>query len=96
MGMVLYPGCFAIGIGQGVPTGLVALMADLVPLAIAGLSMPMPGQAVTGRQWFDTAIGMLGVGVVSADVLDVGDAPLFAYVLPVLGMEPFAFATVLQ
>ena len=71
-------------------------MTDLVPLAIAGLSMPKLGQALTGRQWFDTAIGMLGVGVVSADVLDVGDAPLFAHVLPVLGMVSFAFATVLQ
>ncbi len=96
LGMVLYLGGFAIAIGQGVPTGLVALMADLVPLAIAALSLPMLGQALTGRQWLGTAIGMLGVLVVSADVLAVGHAPLFAYVLPVMGMVSFAFATVLQ
>ena len=35
LGMFCYLGGFAIAIGEGVPTGLVALMADLVPLGIA-------------------------------------------------------------
>lgn len=96
LGMFLYLGGFAIAIGFRVPTGLVALMADLVPLAIAALSLPMLGQRLSGRQWLGTGIGMAGVLLVSADVLAVGNAPLFAYVLPVLGMLSFAFATVLQ
>lgn len=96
LGMFLYLGGFAVGIAYGVPTGLVALMADLVPLAIAVLSQPMLGQRVTGRQWIGTAIGMAGVLIVSADVLALGDAPLFAYVLPVAGMLCFGFTTVLQ
>ena len=96
LGMFLYLGGFAIGIAYRVPTGLVALMADLVPLAIAVLSQPMLGQRLTGRQWIGTGIGMAGVLIVSADVLTLGDAPLFAYLLPLAGMLSFGFTTVLQ
>lgn len=96
LGMFVYLGGFAIGIAYRVPTGLVALMADLVPLAIAVLSQPMLGQRLTRREWTGTAIGIAGVVLVSADVLRIGDAPLFAYLLPVAGMLSFGFTTVLQ
>lgn len=96
MGMFVYLGGFAVAIGQRVPTGLVALMADLVPLAIAALSFPMLGQRLSARQWVGTAMGLAGVLVVSADTLRLGDAPIPAYVLPILGMISFALATVLQ
>ncbi len=96
LGMFLYLGGFALAIGQRVPTGLVALMADLVPLAIAAMSLPILGQRLTGRQWLGTAIGLAGVLVVSADAFALGDAPAMAYLLPVLGMISFALATVLQ
>jgi drug/metabolite transporter (DMT)-like permease len=39
---------------------------------------------------------MAGVLIVSADVLTLGDAPLFAYLLPLAGMLSFGFTTVLQ
>lgn len=96
LGMFVYLGGFAVGIAYRVPTGLVALMADLVPLAIAVLSQPMLGQRLTRREWIGTAIGIAGVLLVSADVLRIGDAPLFAYALPVAGMLSFGFTTVLQ
>ena len=96
LGMFLYLGGFALAIGQRVPTGLVALMADLVPLAIAALSLPVLGQRLSGRQWLGTAIGLGGVLIVSADALTLGTAPGWAYLLPVLGMIAFALATVLQ
>lgn len=96
LGMFLYLGGFALAIGAGVATGLVALMADLVPLAIAGLSLPILGQRLTGRQWLGTAIGFAGVFIVSADALALGDAPVLAYVLPIMGMVSFALSTVLQ
>ena len=95
-GNFLYLGGFAFAIGQRVPTGLVALMADLVPLAIAALSLPVLGEALSGRQWLGTAIGVLGVVIVSADALRLGDAPLYAYVFPVAGMVSFALAIVMQ
>ncbi len=89
MGMFLYLGGFAVAIGRGVPTGLVALMADLVPLGIAVLSAPILGQALSGRQWLGTVIALGGVLLVSADALALGDAPPLAYALPILGMLAF-------
>lgn len=96
MGMFLYLGGFAYAIGQRVPTGLVALIADLVPLAIAALSQPVLGQRLSGRQWLGTAIGVAGVLLVSADSLSLGSAPPIAYVFPVAGMLLFAVVTVMQ
>ncbi len=96
LGMFLYLGGFALAIGQGVPTGLVALMADLVPLGIAVLSAPILGQPLTRRQWIGTAVALTGVLLVSADALALGDAPPLAYALPILGMLAFALSTVVQ
>ena len=96
LGMFLYLGGFSWAIALRVPTGLVALMADLVPLAIAALAWPMLGQRWTGRQVLGTGIGIGGVILTSVDALALGDAPAFAYGLPVLGMVTFGLATVLQ
>jgi drug/metabolite transporter (DMT)-like permease len=96
LGNFIYLGGFAFAIGWRVPTGLVALTADLVPLAIAALSLPLLGQGLTARQWAGMALGVAGVVIVSADTLRIGDAPMLAYVLPVAGMLSFALAIVLQ
>lgn len=96
LGMFLYLGGFALAISEGVPTGLVALMADLVPLGIAVLSAPLLGQALSGRQWIGTTVGLAGVVLVSVNVLTLGEAPIHAYALPILGMLAFALSTVLQ
>ncbi|MCF1707833.1 DMT family transporter [Tabrizicola sp. J26] len=96
LGMFLYLGGFALAIAYRVPTGLVALMADLVPLAIAALSFPILGQRLSGRQWLGSAIAMGGVLIVSADSLRLGHAPALAYALPILGMISFGVSTVLQ
>ncbi|CAN7209745.1 DMT family transporter [Mesorhizobium amorphae] len=94
--MFLYLGGFALAIGQRVPTGLVALISDLVPLAIAALSQPVLGHRLTGRQWIGTALGVTGVLVVSLDSLALGTAPAWAYVLTVASMMVLALATVVQ
>ncbi|MDQ2066267.1 DMT family transporter [Xinfangfangia sp. CPCC 101601] len=96
LGMFLYLGGFALSISYRVPTGLVALMADLVPLAIAMLSAPILGQRLTGRQWLGTFIALAGVVAVSADALRIGSAPLVAYLMPAIGMIAFAVSTVIQ
>lgn len=96
LGMFLYLGGFAVAIGRGVPTGLVALMADLVPLGIAVLSAPLLAQHLSGRQWLGTGIALAGVLTVSADALALGKAPVIAYALPILGMLAFALSTVVQ
>ena len=94
--MFLYLGGFALAIGQRVPTGLVALISDLVPLAIAVLSQPVLGHRLTGRQWIGTALGVTGVLIVSLDSLSLGTAPAWAYLLTVASMMVLALATVVQ
>ena len=96
LGMFLYLGGFALAIGEGVPTGLVALMSDLVPLGIAVLSAPLLRLPLSPRQWTGTAIALAGVLTVSADALALGQAPVLAYALPILGMLAFALSTVVQ
>jgi drug/metabolite transporter (DMT)-like permease len=54
------------------------------------------GQALHGRQWTGTAIGLAGV-LVAADIgSPSGSVALWAYLLPVLGTAALALATLLQ
>lgn len=96
MSVFLYLGGFALAIEQRVPTGLVALISDLLPLAIAALSQPVLGERLTPRQWLGTAIAVAGVVVVSLDSLTFGTAPAWAYGLTVASMVIFALASVLH
>jgi drug/metabolite transporter (DMT)-like permease len=91
-----YLGCFAFSIAQGVPTGLVALITDMLPLVVALLSWPVLGLALSGRQWVGTFIGLSGVVVASGITTPTGDVALWAYLLPVLGTAALALATLLQ
>ena len=96
MSVFLYLGGFALAIEQRVPTGLVALISDLLPLAIAVLSQPVLGEKVSARQWLGTAVAIAGVLVVSLDSLSLGTAPFWAYGLTVGSMLVFALASVLH
>ncbi|SIT53091.1 Membrane protein [Mesorhizobium prunaredense] len=96
MAVFIYLGGFALAIEQRVPTGLVALISDLVPLAIASMSQPILGERLTGRQWLGTAIAVTGVLIVSFDSLNFGTAPLWAYALTIGSMMVFALASVLR
>ena len=96
MAVFLYLGGFTLAIEQKVPTGLVALIADLLPLAIAALSQPVLGERLTSRQWAGTVIAVTGVLIVSFDSLSFGSAPAWAYGLTVGSMLVFAVASVLH
>lgn len=96
MSVFLYLGGFALAIEQRVPTGLVALISDLLPLAIAALSQPVLGERLLALQWAGTAVAVLGVVIVSFDSLTFGSAPLWAYGLTVASMGFFALASVLH
>ncbi len=96
MSVFLYLGGFALAIEQRVPTGLVALTSDLLPLAIAVLSQPVLGERLAARQWLGTAIAVAGVLVVSFDSLSFGTAPVWAYGLTIGSMLVFALASVLH
>lgn len=95
MSMFIYLGGFVLAIEREVPVGLVALIADLLPLAIAVLSQPMLGERLLPRQWAGTAVAVSGVGLVSFDSLRLGEAPLWAYGLVVAAVLAFALASVL-
>ena len=96
MAVFLYRGGFALAIEARVPTGLVALISDLLPLAIAALSQPVLAEKLKPGQWIGTAIAVMGVGIVSFDSLSLGAAPLWAYGLTVASMLVFALASVLH
>jgi drug/metabolite transporter (DMT)-like permease len=96
LAMAGYLSGFALAISFGVPTGLVALITDMLPLAVAFLSWPILGQALTARQWIGSFIGLAGVLIASGWTVQIGDVPLWAYGLPVLGTLALALATLLQ
>ena len=96
LGMGAYLASFALALDQGVPTGLVALIADMLPLAVAVLSWPMLGHVLTPRQWLGSALGVAGVVIASAASLSLAAVPLWAYGLPVAGTLCFALATLMH
>jgi len=96
LAMSVYLGTFALAISRGVPTGLVALITDMLPLIVAILSWPVLGQAMSARQWLGTLIGLVGVLVASGISMQTADVPVWAYCLPVLGTASLALATLLQ
>jgi drug/metabolite transporter (DMT)-like permease len=94
--MAGYLAGFAMAISLGVPTGLVALITDMLPLVVALLSWPLLGQALTAKQWLGSLLGLMGVLIASGWSLSMGSVPLWAYALPILGTLSLALATLLQ
>jgi drug/metabolite transporter (DMT)-like permease len=87
---------FASAIDLGVPTGLVALITDMLPLAVAALSWPILGQALSARQWLGSAIGLGGLLIASAHAITLGHVPLWSYGLPVIATLSLALGVLLQ
>ncbi|MBV4552201.1 DMT family transporter [Pseudomonas sp. SWRI102] len=84
------------GIALGVPAGLAALFADLLPIGLALLAAGVLGQRLAPAVWAGLAIGLTGVALGTQGALAWGDAPLWAYGLPLLGMLSLAAATLWQ
>lgn len=84
------------GIALGVPAGLAALFADLLPMGMALLAAIVLGQRLAWQVWAGLLIGLVGVVVVTHGALAWGNAPLWAYALPLLGMLSLAVATLWQ
>jgi drug/metabolite transporter (DMT)-like permease len=84
------------GVTQGVPGGTAALIAALQPLLVATVAGSLLGERSTPRMWLGMVLGMVGVAVVVSGNLDVTEAPLWTYLLPVAGMLCLASGTVLE
>ena len=96
LAMAGYLAGYSLAIAHGAPTGIVALITDMLPLAVALLSWPVLGQALNRRQWLGTALGVAGVLIASGwSVNTTGTSP-WAYASPVLGTAALALATLLQ
>lgn len=96
LGMASYLGTFALAIGQGVPTGLVALITDMLPLAVAVLSWPVLGEKLNRWQWLGTVTGLAGVLLACAGSVQVSGGRLWAYGLPIAGTVALAVVVLLQ
>ncbi|MEH6350359.1 DMT family transporter [Pseudomonas sp. 3JA] len=84
------------GIALGVPAGLAALVADLLPMGLALLAASVLKQRLAWQVWAGLLIGLLGVMLVTQGALAWGNAPWWAYGLPLLGMLSLAVATLWQ
>ena len=84
------------GIALGVPAGLAALCADLLPLGMALLAALALGERLARQVWMGLIVGLVGVLWVTHGALVMGDAPLWAYGLPLVGMLSLAVATLWQ
>lgn len=95
-GMAAYSGSFTVALHRGASTGVVALVMDLLPLAVALLTWPVLRTPLTHGQWIGTALGTLG-GWIAADLSNAASpvAPSI-YAIPLLGMFATAVITLLQ
>ncbi|HID8208432.1 TPA: DMT family transporter [Serratia marcescens] len=84
------------GIEYGVPAGLAALIADLLPLGTALLSMLLQRRLPDGRVWSGLTLGVSGVTLATGSAISWGEAPLWSYLLPLAGMLSLALATLWQ
>ncbi|MDQ9559061.1 DMT family transporter, partial [Serratia marcescens] len=84
------------GIEYGVPAGLAALIADLLPLGTALLSMLVQRRLPDGRVWFGLTLGVSGVTLATGSAISWGNAPMWSYLLPLAGMLSLALATLWQ
>jgi drug/metabolite transporter (DMT)-like permease len=71
-GLLLHAGYLAgvyVAIEQGVPAGMVALIAGLQPLLTSAVALPLLGEKVNRRQWLGLFLGLVGVAFVVGDRL---------------------------
>ena len=93
LAMFGYLGFGVKAIDLGVPLGTAALIAALQPLTTAALVGPVLGEAVRPRQWLGLILGLFGVAAAVGGSL--GAAPLWAYLLSLMGMACIVAATLL-
>lgn len=86
----------ARGIELGVPVGLAALIADLLPIGTALLGAAFFGRHLPARGWAGLVAGGIGVTIVGQDALAPGQMSALAVLLPLGGMAALALATLWQ
>lgn len=83
------------GVSHGVPGGTAALIAALQPLLVATVAGRLLGESTSGQLWTGMALGLVGVAIVVSGDLASSGTPLWAYLLPTVGMLCLTSGTVL-
>jgi drug/metabolite transporter (DMT)-like permease len=84
------------GVRGGVDGGTAALIAALQPMLVATVAGRFLGERATGWMWCGMAVGLAGVALVVSGQLGHSGAPLWAYLLPFVGVLCLGTGTVLQ
>jgi len=90
-------GCVLVAIAEGVPSGIVALVVALQPLATGALSGPIAGERTSLLQWLGLALGFAGVAIAVGTRLDTsGSVSTFGYLVPFGSVVAITVASLLQ
>lgn len=92
----LYLGGVVTGVGLGVPAGTAALIASVQPLLVAAAAGPVLGEHIAPRQRAGLVLGLVGVALVVAGDIGPGNAPWWAFLLPIGGMAALTAGTLLE
>jgi drug/metabolite transporter (DMT)-like permease len=83
-------------IHQGVPAGIVALIAGLQPVLTALAAAPLLGERVSARQWTGLLLGIAGVAMVLSDKMTF-EAPRWSGIaLALLALASITLGTLYQ
>ena len=93
---VVYLGLVFTGVRHGVPAGVAALIAALQPMLVATVAGPLLGERTDTAQRIGLVLGLAGVVLVVGGSLSTGDAPAWAFLLPVVGMLSLSGGTVAE
>lgn len=91
-----YLGLTVSGVGLGAPAGTTALIAAMQPLVVIALAALVLSERPRAAQLLGLGLGLVGVALVVSGDLTAGDAPWWAYLMPVGGMLALSVGTVLQ
>jgi drug/metabolite transporter (DMT)-like permease len=84
-----------LGIALGASAGFAALVIGIMPIVTA-LFGTFIGEPIRRMQWFGFALGFVGVALVVADKVEVGNVPLGAYFALAIGLTGISAGTLYQ
>ncbi len=91
-----YLGFVFWAISLGVPAGTTSLIVGIQPLIVAALAGLLLSEKVSAVQWAGLLLGLLGVFLVVADKLSLGEGTPFGIFLCFLALFSMAFGTLYQ
>jgi drug/metabolite transporter (DMT)-like permease len=92
----LYLGGVFVGISQGVPAGISALIPGLQPILTSTIANRWLGERVAPLQWFGLALGLVGVLIVLHDRTLAGEATLLGWIAAFLSLIGITLGSLYQ